>query len=67
VRAIVLGPLAENYFRQAMIISHGYALTFVERPFSAIFIAAAGVLVCLPVYAALRSRRRAAAEGSSRG
>jgi putative tricarboxylic transport membrane protein len=63
VLAIVLGPLAEKYFRQAMIISHGDAMTFVERPISAIFIAVAAVLVCLPVYSALRRRRRAAAQG----
>jgi putative tricarboxylic transport membrane protein len=63
VLAIVLGPLAEKYFRQAMIISHGDVMTFVERPISAIFIAVAAVLVCLPVYTALRRRRRVAAQG----
>lgn len=63
VLAIVLGPLAEKYFRQAMIISHGDPLTFVERPISAIFIAVAAVLICFPVYSALRSRQRASAQG----
>ncbi len=60
VLAIVLGPLAEKYFRQAMIISHGDVMTFVERPLSAVFVAMAAVLVCMPIYSALKRRRAAA-------
>lgn len=61
VLAIVLGPLAEKYFRQAMIISHGDPLTFVERPLSAVFMVAAAGLIAYPVYQALRRSRRDAA------
>ena len=58
VLAIVLGPLAEKYFRQAMIISHGDVMTFVERPLSAVFVAAALVLISLPIISAFKRRRR---------
>ncbi len=57
VLAIVLGPLAEKYFRQAMIISHGDVMTFVERPLSAVFVGAALVLVSMPIISALKRRR----------
>lgn len=62
VLAIVLGPLAEKYFRQAMIISHGDVLTFVERPLSGVFMAVAAAMVLYPVYLTLK-RRAAARRG----
>ena len=62
VLAIVLGPLAEKYFRQAMIISHGDVGTFVERPLAAVFMAVALGMICFPIYNALKRRSAAAAQ-----
>jgi putative tricarboxylic transport membrane protein len=42
----VLGPMIEEYFRRAMMISQGDALVFVEKPISAVMLAiAVGMLV----------------------
>jgi putative tricarboxylic transport membrane protein len=57
VLAIVLGPLAEQSFRQSLLGSQGDVLIFFERPLSAICIALAAALVLYPV---VRSFRRPA-------
>lgn len=54
----VLGPRFEENFRRAMAISRGDIFTFVERPISAAFLAAAAVLVLAQIYFGLRKRRR---------
>jgi putative tricarboxylic transport membrane protein len=59
VLAIVLGPLAEKTFRQAMISSRGDAMTFIERPWSAFFIACAVLLCLYPIIQRQLRRRRA--------
>ncbi|HVZ02083.1 MAG TPA: tripartite tricarboxylate transporter permease [Dongiaceae bacterium] len=41
----VLGPLVEENFRRAMLLSRGDLMVFVERPISAIFIAACALLL----------------------
>lgn len=64
VLAIVLGPLAEKYFRQAMIISHGDPFTFIERPIAGIFIGVAVLLIAYPVYTTFRRRGRSQAEAT---
>jgi putative tricarboxylic transport membrane protein len=48
VSAIVLGPLAENAFRQSLQISHGSFAIFVARPISATLLAVAVVALVLP-------------------
>ncbi|HEX9768911.1 MAG TPA: tripartite tricarboxylate transporter permease, partial [Kiloniellales bacterium] len=45
VLAIVLGPLAEQSFRQSMLSSHGDFMFFLQRPISATCIALAAALV----------------------
>ncbi len=59
VLAIVLGPLAEKTFRQAMITAQGDPLTFFERPISAAFMAAAVLLFAYPLIQGWLRRRRA--------
>jgi TctA family transporter len=51
----VLGPLIEENFRRAMLISRGDAAIFVERPISAAFLLAA---VALVVWVAAGARKR---------
>jgi len=48
VLALVLGPLMEKSFRQALIAEQGNILTFVERPISAVFMALALLLFVFP-------------------
>jgi putative tricarboxylic transport membrane protein len=58
VLAIVLGPLAEEYFRQSLITSKGDPSIFFVRPISLVCILLAVALVSYPLIAALRRRRR---------
>lgn len=58
VLALVLGPLMENSFRQAMVAEHGDLMIFVQRPLSAIFLAISVVFFALPVIKKLRARGR---------
>lgn len=55
---LILGPMAENSLRQALVISMGSWTTFATRPISAVILAIALALLVLPaVIRALRSRR----------
>jgi putative tricarboxylic transport membrane protein len=65
VLALVLGPLMEKSFRQALISSQGDILTFVERPLSASFMALAAVFLVLPLIQTIRKRRRTAEAGDT--
>lgn len=49
VLALVLGPLMEKSFRQALIAEQGNALIFFQRPISASFMAVALLLFLLPI------------------
>jgi len=49
VLALVLGPLMEKSFRQTLIGAQGDVLEFVSRPISGALLAAAAVLLVLPV------------------
>jgi putative tricarboxylic transport membrane protein len=49
VLALVLGPLMEKAFRQALISAQGDPMTFIERPLSATFIGLAVVFFLLPL------------------
>ncbi len=61
VLAIVLGPLAENSFRQSMLASQGSPTVFFERPISLICILIAVALFVYPIASRMVKRRRAAA------
>ncbi len=61
VLAIVLGPLAEQSFRQSLLGSQGEVWIFFERPISATCIAIAATLVLYPVFRSLRKPAKAQA------
>jgi putative tricarboxylic transport membrane protein len=46
--AAIMAPMAETHLRRALAISQGSALVLIGRPFSAIFLGLAAVLICLP-------------------
>ncbi|CAG4923726.1 tripartite tricarboxylate transporter permease [Paraburkholderia gardini] len=52
----VLGPMVEQNFRRALLLSHGSLDIFIDRPISAGFLAAALLLVMLQAAFALRGR-----------
>lgn len=58
VLALVLGPVMEKSFRQALIADQGNVLTFVERPLSATFLAIAAIFLLLPLVKRLRNGAR---------
>jgi TctA family transporter len=53
----VLGPLLENHLRRSLIISRGDPMIFIERPVSAILLAAAVAAMALAVLPAVRRQR----------
>lgn len=53
----VLGPLMEEHFRRAMLMSRGSFSTFVDRPISATVLAVTAALLVWTVYAAVRNRK----------
>jgi len=57
----VLGPMMEEHFRRAMILSRGDLMTFVERPISGTIIAVTLVILLASGWSVLRRRRRARA------
>ncbi|WP_296474584.1 tripartite tricarboxylate transporter permease [Roseinatronobacter sp.] len=63
VLALVLGPVMEQSFRQALIAAQGDVTTFITRPLSGTFIALALVFFLLPLAAKLRKRRQAVHSG----
>src|SRR5208283_1191260 len=62
----VLGPLVEENFRRALLLSRGDLTVFVTKPISAAFITMSTLLIVLQVFFAVRSilrkRRLTAAE-----
>ena len=54
---LVLGPMMEENFRRALLLSRGEFLTFVERPLSASLLAAAVFLVILVALPSIRRKR----------
>jgi putative tricarboxylic transport membrane protein len=61
VLAIVLGPLAEQSFRQSLLSSQGEFMIFFERPISLTCIALAAALMLYPVVRSLRKPAKAEA------
>ena len=57
VLGFVLGPMLEENFRRAMLLSHGSLRVFVERPIAATFIAAAVLLIVAQIVAYTRRVR----------
>ncbi|WP_233834195.1 tripartite tricarboxylate transporter permease [Paraburkholderia sp. ZP32-5] len=53
----VLGPMLEENFRRALLLSHGKLAVFALEPVSAAFLAASALLVLAQVYFAVRARR----------
>jgi putative tricarboxylic transport membrane protein len=68
ILALVLGPMMERSFREAMMISRGDLAVFVSRPISAAILAVGALAVAAPALVRLLkpATRRAAAPGESR-
>ena len=58
VLAIVLGPLAEQSFRQSLLMSQAEMSIFVERPLSAMFLAIAVLLAAYPAISGYTKGRK---------
>jgi Uncharacterized protein conserved in bacteria len=54
----VLGPMLEEHFRRALILSRGDLMTFVERPISGTILAATALILIWSGWAAFRRRGR---------
>jgi len=54
---LVLGPMMEENFRRALLLSRGDYTTFVTRPLSASLLAAAAILLVLVTLPSLRKKR----------
>jgi putative tricarboxylic transport membrane protein len=62
----VLGPMMEEYFRRALLISRGEFAVFIERPISAVLLCIAlALLLSLALPALGRLRQRAVEEQQS--
>jgi TctA family transporter len=57
VLGFVLGPMLEENFRRALQMSQGNLVVFVERPVSAFFIAACGLLILFQIVSYLQLKR----------
>lgn len=67
VLALVLASLMEMSLRQALLLSFGSPMIFVERPISLILLTAMIAALLLPVFAAVRRRRDALRAGVGTG
>jgi len=65
----VLGPLMEEHFRRALLLSRGSFTTFVDRPISATVLGITALLLIWSLHSAWRqrNRRRMAAQAPSAG
>jgi putative tricarboxylic transport membrane protein len=54
---LVLGPLMEENFRRALLLSRGNFMTFVERPLSASLLGVALLLVLIISLPSLKKKR----------
>ena len=55
----VLGPMVEENFRRALLLSRGHMLVFVQRPISATFVGISALLLIGVTFTALRQRYQA--------
>ncbi|QQK78428.1 tripartite tricarboxylate transporter permease [Salicibibacter cibarius] len=58
ILALILGPLAEDSFRQALIMSHGDFSIFIARPTSLIIMIAAVLFLLYPIVKQLISKKK---------
>ncbi len=54
----ILGPMLEENFRRAMLLSRGDFSTFVTRPISATLLGAIALIICWQLYGFLRQRKK---------
>jgi putative tricarboxylic transport membrane protein len=54
----VLGPLVEENFRRALVLSHGHLSVFIQRPISAAFMTICALLIVVQVLMAVRGACR---------
>jgi len=54
----VLGPMVEENFRRALVLSHGNMAVFMQHPISAVFVTASGALIVFQIVSYIRSSRR---------
>jgi putative tricarboxylic transport membrane protein len=59
VLGFVLGPMLEEHFRRAMLISSGDVSVFVQRPISAVLLAISAALLAALLVPTIRTRREA--------
>ncbi|SIT45659.1 Uncharacterized 52.8 kDa protein in TAR-I ttuC' 3'region [Paraburkholderia piptadeniae] len=52
----VLGPMVEENFRRALLISNGELMVFVQSPISAVFVAISALLIALQIYFWMKAR-----------
>jgi putative tricarboxylic transport membrane protein len=57
VLGFILGPMLEENFRRAMLLSGGDPMVFVQRPISATLLAVAVILLAILIFPAIRRKR----------
>ncbi|NKK87426.1 tripartite tricarboxylate transporter permease [Rhizobium leguminosarum bv. viciae] len=60
--AFILSPMLEEFLRRTLIMSHGNPIVLVNRPISAVLLAAAAILLLVVSVPAIRGTREAAFE-----
>ncbi|WP_121062391.1 tripartite tricarboxylate transporter permease [Chachezhania antarctica] len=59
---LVLGPMAEEHFRRALLLSRGDPMVFLTEPISAGLLVTAAIIVASTIWSSLRRRKRALAD-----
>jgi putative tricarboxylic transport membrane protein len=60
VLGFILGPMLEENFRRAMLLSGGDPMVFLHRPISATLLAVAVILLAILIFPAIRRKREEA-------
>jgi putative tricarboxylic transport membrane protein len=60
VLGFVLGPLLEENFRRAMLLSGGDPTVFIQRPISATLLAVSAILLVVLIFPTIRRKREEA-------
>ncbi|WP_454875098.1 tripartite tricarboxylate transporter permease [Paraburkholderia xenovorans] len=67
----VLGPMVEENFRRALLLSRGDPMIFVQRPISAVFVSICAIMIVLQLYfwikGLVHKRMRQSAHGAAAG
>ncbi len=53
----ILGPMMEEYLRRALLLSHGDAMVFIQRPISAVLLGISTIALLVVLSPALRKKR----------